>query len=228
MPSRSVAITSGPSREPWDDVRYLSNVSSGRLGTALAEAFLSAGHRVSFLCGPGSFRPAPSPRLDLIPFTTAESLRDLLLAVFRRRPGPELLLHAAAVADFAPVPFSGKLSSSLDDPVLRLRPTPKVVDCVREACPELPILLFKLESGIERAELHRRARATSARVGAYGIVANLLQEVGESDHRADFLRWDGAVESLVGRRAIAACLLREAERAISSAASRGFENGTAP
>ncbi|MFH0946558.1 MAG: phosphopantothenoylcysteine decarboxylase [Planctomycetota bacterium] len=228
MPSRFVAITSGPSREPWDDVRFLSNVSSGRLGKFLTEAFLSNGHRVALLCGPGSVRPAPSPLLEVIPFTTAESLRDLLLAVLRRRSSPDLLVHAAAVADFAPIPCSGKLSSSLENPVLRLLPTPKVVDCIREACSDLPILLFKLESGIERSELHRRARATAARVGAYGIVANLLEEVGESEHRADYLRWDGTVESLHGRRAIAECLLREAECAISSAFFRGFENGSAP
>lgn len=208
---RSVAITSGPTQEPLDEVRYFSNRSTGRLGVELAASFAGAGYRVCFFHGPGALKPQASEAVALQPFTTAASLGRLLIDLFGRPGSPRLLVHAAAVADYAPEPVPGKLSSSEPELLLRLRPTPKLADLLRHCHPELPMILFKLESGIERAELHRRARATLERVGALGIVANLAEQVTETSHRADFLRRDGTLHSLETRSEIAACLVREAD-----------------
>lgn len=218
---RSVAITSGPTREPLDDVRYLSNHSTGRLGLELAGAFVKAGYRVCFLHGPGSLRPEASDSIELRAFTTAESLGRQLIELFRGPGSPGMLLHAAAVADYAPVPVSGKLSSTGPELVVRMRPTPKLADRVRECFPELPMILFKLEAGIERAELHRRARATLERVGAFGIVANLAEQVGEAAHRADFLGRDGTLHALGSRAEIAAFLVGQTAAACEAVPSGG-------
>ena len=221
---RSVAITSGPTREPLDAVRYLSNQSTGRLGWELANAFVAAGYHVHFLCGPGSLRPEASESLDLLPFTSAESLGRLLIDLLSRPVSVGLLVHAAAVADYAPEPVSGKLPSTSSELVLRLRPTAKLADHVRECFPSLPMILFKLESGIERAELHRRARTTLERVAAFGIVANLAEQVGEITHRADFLGRDGTLHLLESRAEIAACVVREAASAFQAAPPGGWSS----
>lgn len=213
-----VLITSGGTREPIDSVRFVSNVSTGRLGAAVAGAFLDRGHSVVYLRGVGAVEPARHAQLTAVEFTSAASL----LAEAERQlcgpAAPDVLIHAAAVADYAPVPVEGKIKSTEPELVLRLLPTPKVADRLRARAPDLPMILFKLESGIDRAELVRRARATLARVRAQAVVANLIEDVGEQSHRADLLRADGSAEIAEGRPAIAAALVREAERL---AAERG-------
>lgn len=116
---------------------------------------------------------------------------------------PDLLIHAAAVADYAPEPVDGKISSTGSSLVLTLAPTPKVADQVRAAYPDLPIILFKLEARVSEEELVRRAHRTMARVGADAIVANHVGEVGATSHRALLLRSDGTSVEAVTREDIA-------------------------
>jgi phosphopantothenoylcysteine synthetase/decarboxylase len=213
-----IAITSGPTREPIDDVRYVSNVSTGRLGVAVAEAFLAAGHDVLFLRGEGSLAPAEREGLEVVTFGSAASLLALLEKRLTRDGGaPVAWIHAAAVADYAPAPVAGKLKSDRDELVLRMLPTPKIGDRIRARRDDLTIVMFKLESGIARDELERRARATLERAGADAIVANLLAEVG-AEHRALLLRRDGTRRELASREAIAAALVEEVTRLVAARA----------
>lgn len=215
-----VLVTSGPTREPIDDVRYVSNLSTGALGTAVATAFATAGHDVLLLHGAGSLVPRPMKGLETIQFGSALSLLDALVRAASTAPVPDLLIHAAAVADYAPEPQRGKIKSSEPELVLRMTPTPKVVDRLREAVPSLPVIVFKLEAGISREELHARARATMRRVGAVAVVANLLAEVGPARHRADLLRADETVVEWEGRAAIARGLVVEAAGILAAGKER--------
>ncbi|MBK6941453.1 MAG: phosphopantothenoylcysteine decarboxylase [Planctomycetes bacterium] len=199
-----VAITSGPTREPIDDVRFVSNVSTGRLGVAVARAFCAAGHRVTLLHGLGSATPEPSlPGLTLVPFESAAALLDALQRTFDAASAPMLLIHAAAVADYAPVKTDGKIKSTAPELIVRMQPTPKVADAFRRTHPRVPIVMFKLEAGITRDELRARATATMRRVGAEAVVANLLSEVGPDAHRAELIRADGSSIAFDGRDALA-------------------------
>ncbi len=218
-----VLITSGPSREPIDDVRYVSNVSSGRLGVALALAFARAGHQVVLLRGQGSAAPEAGAGVTALEFTTARSLLAAARGVLAGVDAPDLLIHAAAVADYAPRPAAGKLKSGAAELVVRMQPTPKVVDELRRLDPDLPIILFKLEARVSRDELHRRARESARRVGAAAVVANFLEDVTAHGHRADLLRGDGSSQRLDGREAIAAALVHEAEDILRAARARAEE-----
>src|SRR5829696_6823939 len=92
-----VLITAGPTYEPIDPVRFIGNRSSGQMGAALANASTRAGHDVTLVLGPVT-APMPSNvrRIDIF------SSRDLLDAVLREFPNHDLLVMAAAVADFRP------------------------------------------------------------------------------------------------------------------------------
>jgi len=216
-----VLITAGPTREPIDDVRFLSNISSGRLGVAVATAFSRAGHWVTLLRGEGALAPPSDPRIQDVEFGSAVSL---LAAILQRTdpaasPGfgvPDVMIHAAAVADYAPVPLEGKIASTQPSLVLELTPTPKVADRVRLDRPNLPIILFKLEAKISEDELFARARRTMTRVGAAAIVANLLGDVGVTDHRAVLLRPDGTKVDAPTRSDIARVLVEEARAIVES------------
>lgn len=100
--SRRVLVTAGPTHEPIDAVRYIGNLSSGRMGVAIARSLAKAGASVRLLVGPGVQVPdGPDNKLGLEvePFTTAASLGALLE---RHQPWAEMIIMAAAVADFTP------------------------------------------------------------------------------------------------------------------------------
>ena len=217
-----VLLTSGPTREPIDDVRFVSNVSTGRLGVEVANALLQAGHHVTFLRGAGSLAPKDHGRLETVEFESAASLVAALETRLRDvEHAPDVLIHAAAVADYAPVKVDGKIKSDHSEMVIRMQPTPKIADRIRAQFPRLPIIMFKLESGISREVLHQRARTTMQRVRAQGIVANLLEEVGASLHRAELLRPDGSIEVFRSREEIARGLAAEVSRVGAAMHSEG-------
>ena len=201
-----VLITAGATREPIDDVRFVSNVSTGRLGVSLTEAFLGAGWDVTLVAGVGAYRPRPHAALSVVEFGSTEDLLRRLEAELRGSHPPDTVVHAAAVSDYRPVPTEGKLSSSSDELVVRMTPTPKVADQLRGFKSDITLVMFKLESQIDRDELHRRARRTMARAGADFIVANRLEDVTADHHRADLLTATDATP-LEGRAAIACGLI---------------------
>jgi phosphopantothenoylcysteine decarboxylase/phosphopantothenate--cysteine ligase len=90
-------ITAGPTREPIDPVRYLGNRSSGKMGYAIAEAAIEAGHDVVLISGPVNLSP-PGGAL-IISISTAGEMND---AVHQHLPGCDALVMCAAVADYKP------------------------------------------------------------------------------------------------------------------------------
>src|SRR5438046_1726085 len=92
-----VLITAGPTYEPIDPVRFIGNRSSGKMGAALASASLKAGHQVTLILGPVT-APMPDGMLRIDVFSS----REMHEAVLREFPKHDLLIMAAAVADFRP------------------------------------------------------------------------------------------------------------------------------
>ncbi len=94
---RRVVVTAGPTQEPLDPVRFLTNRSSGRQGFALAQAALDAGAQVTLIAGPVSLpTPVGARRVDV------RTAGEMLAAVLEAVEGADALLMAAAVADFRP------------------------------------------------------------------------------------------------------------------------------
>src|SRR3954466_10408155 len=106
MPSPlRLLLTAGPTREPIDAVRYISNRSSGRMGAALSTAATRGGHHVTLILGPVSIpMPQNIRRIDV------ETSAQMHEAVLREFPAHDILIMAAAVADYRPTKVqSGKL-----------------------------------------------------------------------------------------------------------------------
>lgn len=105
LPRRRFLITAGPTYEPIDSVRFIGNRSSGRMGLAIAEAAVAAGHAAHLLLGPNTV-PAPAgvPHLRVTRFTTTTDLERLLDRFWPGSDEPaDVLIMAAAVADYRPV-----------------------------------------------------------------------------------------------------------------------------
>jgi phosphopantothenoylcysteine decarboxylase/phosphopantothenate--cysteine ligase len=118
-----VLVTAGPTQEPWDEVRYLSNMSSGKMGYALAEASCRRGARVVLVSGPTHLDPPGGVTVERV--RTAEQMAQAVLRHFERAT---VTLMAAAVADFRPAEvYHGKIKKQDGIPALKLEPTPDIL-----------------------------------------------------------------------------------------------------
>jgi len=171
-----VLITAGPTREPIDDVRFISNRSSGQMGFALAEAASAAGHDVTLLLGPVLLPPSVAERVEVIRFNTTADLEMLLAQHF---PECDVLIKAAAVADYRPAErVKGKTSRS-DGLSIKLEPTPDLVaGCAKTKRADQTIIAFALEDPLV---LETRAVEKMQRKKVDAILANPLQTMDASD-----------------------------------------------
>ena len=147
-----ILITAGPTREPIDAVRYIGNRSSGRMGVSLCDAALAAGHSVTAIFGPVQLASPPQVRR-----VDVETAAEMHAAVLREFPDHDLLIMAAAVADFRPLRMhSDKLarSGSLS---IECEPTEDIVAAAaRGKRPDQRIIGFSLETRGNTARSHEK------------------------------------------------------------------------
>lgn len=165
-------ITAGPTREPIDAVRYISNRSSGKMGIAVAQKAVEAGHAATLLLGPGpSIQDLPED-CRVVRFSDSAELLQLLEAHFPRH---DALVMTAAVADYRPAHVvEGKLpSDSHEILILRLERTLDLVaQMATKRRPNQKVIAFALE---QTENLLPNAASKLGRKGADAIVANPLE-----------------------------------------------------
>jgi phosphopantothenoylcysteine decarboxylase/phosphopantothenate--cysteine ligase len=169
----SVLITAGGTREPIDGVRFLGNRSSGRMGFALARAARERGARVTLVAANVSL-PVP-PGVDCHRVVTAEQLKE---ACEREFPDCDVLLMAAAVADFRPAaPEAGKIAKAGRTGLeLRLEPTADVLAALAERRHDGQILVgFAAEHG------ERAVDAALEKLTAKGLDAIVVNDISRAD-----------------------------------------------
>jgi phosphopantothenoylcysteine decarboxylase/phosphopantothenate--cysteine ligase len=184
-------LTAGPTHEPIDEVRYLANRSSGRLGIALAEGAAARGWSVTLLLGPTS-RGCSDTRVQTHRFRTTADLESLL---HEHLPDCDALVMAAAVADYRPVsaPTGAKIRRSGERMSLELESTPDLLaGCSRRRRPEQLLVGFALEP---RRELDASARRKLERKGVDLIVANPLETMDADSIEATLYGPDGVVDA---------------------------------
>jgi guanylate kinase len=163
---KKVVVTAGPTREMIDDVRFVSNRSSGLMGYSMAMAFRDAGARVTLVSGPCGPLPPP-PAVTLV---RVESASDLAAALTGSMDGADLLAMAAAVSDYSPGSRSdGKLDRSGGGLDLRLEPTEDILANVAGTGSGSRLLAFALEYGPDAEE---RALDKMSRKGADAVFVN--------------------------------------------------------
>jgi phosphopantothenoylcysteine decarboxylase / phosphopantothenate---cysteine ligase len=147
LAGRRVLITSGPTREPIDPVRYVGNRSTGKMGAALAAEAVARGAAVTVVLGPGAIEP---PGADVVPVETAEEMRDAVLARFE---DADAVVMAAAVADFRPKSVAEqKLKKDAGVPEVMLEPTPDILAELGERRKDQILVGFAAETDdLERA-----------------------------------------------------------------------------
>jgi phosphopantothenoylcysteine decarboxylase/phosphopantothenate--cysteine ligase len=178
-----VLITAGPTREYLDDVRYLSNASSGRMGYAIAEACLAAGWEVVLVSGPVELRP---PReCDVRPVETTSQMREACLAEFQACDG---VIAAAAVCDYKPAQrVAGKISKTGGPITIEMVETDDVLAELGETKGDRWVVGFALEAQNPRENALQKLR----RKNCDWILLNAPTAIGSPENSVELLGADG-------------------------------------
>lgn len=160
-------VTAGPTREPLDPVRYISNHSSGKQGYSIAAALAAQGAKVTLVSGPVSL-PAPEG-VNLVKIETA---REMLAACESALPA-DIFISVAAVADWRPVKAADKklkLKGEGKSPTIELAENPDILKTISHKKKKRPRLVIGFAA--ETHEVERHAQEKLARKGCDWIVAN--------------------------------------------------------
>lgn len=169
-----ILITAGPTREPLDPVRFLSNRSSGKMGYALARAAIEAGHEVVLVTGPVCLEPPAGAKIHRI--ETAQQLMQTVSRLITECVEPEIAIHTAAVADYRPVRIEPQKIKKSDGTItLELERTPDVLGSMRYP---LGFMGFLVGFAAETEDLIENARKKLHRKGCDIIVANDVSRAG--------------------------------------------------
>ncbi|MEK6645459.1 MAG: phosphopantothenoylcysteine decarboxylase [Candidatus Firestonebacteria bacterium] len=196
MKNKNILITSGPTRGIIDDIRYITNSSSGELGVAIANESLFRSANVCFIYGKGSLLPQiQTKRLQLIEVRTVNDLISVLKKELKT-VNFDVIIHSMAVLDYEPKRlYKGKISSAQNELRITLTKTPKVVNMFKEISPQSFLVSFKLESNISKRELTKRAYNSLLRTKSDLVVANDFKNVLSDSHKAFIVDSSGIIKA---------------------------------
>ena len=194
LAGRRVIVTAGPTLEPIDPVRFVSNRSSGKMGYAVAAAAADAGAEVFLVSGPTALR-APAGT-QLVPIESAEQLRDAVLGLL---PNADAVVMAAAVADYRPIETQVRKIKKRDagkELSLRMTENPDILKAIVSARRAGAIVVgFKAETGDATAEAGRMLREKKLDLVVANDVSDPGSAFGSDTDRVTFVSADG-VEAL--------------------------------
>ncbi len=174
LAGRHVVVTAGATKERIDPIRILTNRASGKTGRAVARAVYIRGADVTLV--------HDGPTVDYADVIAVETADEMMAACREAARTADALVSAAAIADFTADAVAEKIRSG--SPLsLALEPTPKLIDSVREAFPDLPIVGFKAETSGDDEAMIAEASGIRDRVGLAFVVANDASVMGADETR---------------------------------------------
>ncbi len=176
-------VTAGPTHEPLDAVRRLTNFSTGTHGSRLANFLVARGHQVTLLLGEGTSYTGEQRAQRIVRFSTTEDLSQKITAL--ATTPPDAIFHAAAVSDFRVAKLfrrtpggqlilieGGKIPTRFGALVAELTPTPKIIGRLRPLFPDTLLVGWKYEVDGRRAGVLRLARNQMKRCQTNACVTN--------------------------------------------------------
>lgn len=149
-----ILITSGGTREFIDDVRVLTNISTGSLGSIIADKCFEAGHEVHYVCTQGTIMPKNTEITNHI----IEDVDSLMIKMMYLTPKMDTIIHAMAVSDFGFKSINTKLKSDSPEDFInslrnRIKINPKVLSFIKKWSPNSFLISFKFEVGQTKEDL---------------------------------------------------------------------------
>ena len=172
--NKKIVVTAGPTRAWLDDIRFITNPSSGKMGIEIALEAASRGAEVTLLLGPTSIK-VHNTNIKVIPIETVDDIASEI----EKLKKIDLFISAAAIGDYKVKKEDGKIPSLQKDLILQLIPTVKIIEFVRKKFPKTEIVGFKAETDITEQELVSRAKKSMQKNDLTMVVANLVNKQGQ-------------------------------------------------
>lgn len=167
LKGKKIIVTAGGTVEKIDEIRYITNRSSGKMGARIAEECFLRGANVLLLRAKNAVKPN-----YLIKEKTFSTSEDLLKLIRENIKDSSIIFHSAAVSDFQiGESFKGKISSN-QNLVLKLKPREKILNNIKVVNPKIKLIAFKAEYGLAEKEMIRRAKITLKESSSDAIIAN--------------------------------------------------------
>ncbi|MBP9853523.1 MAG: phosphopantothenoylcysteine decarboxylase [Candidatus Omnitrophica bacterium] len=174
LKNKSVLITCGPTWVPIDDVRVISNISTGEMGQTLALECKKRGAKVTLIEGPVE-RRLVSKGINVKPFKYFTDLAKIIRKELKKNY--DVIFHAAAVSDYAVnKPSKNKIKSDRSRLTLNLVPLPKLIQSLRKFSPKAFIVGFKLESDMTEKTALESTRGLFKKSFCDLVIANTVRK----------------------------------------------------
>jgi phosphopantothenate-cysteine ligase len=233
---RNIIITAGGTSEKIDDVRVISNFSSGRLGQAVAKAFLESDsiriNKIYYLCDKNT--PIPDhERIEVIRVLGVQGLLDALTKLLTTEK-IDAVIHAMAVSDFSVKQVTtlsairagreedpennlteGKISSEIEDLVIVLKKTPKVIGEIKKLQKDTVLVGFKLLTNVDKDVLINTGFKLLQQNDCSMVLANDLTEITGENHIGYLISQNGEYERFTTKKEIAEAIVRNVELLLS-------------
>lgn len=234
---RKIVITAGGTSEKIDNVRKITNYSSGRTGMEIANEFLKRDDTfIYYICTKDAFKPT-SERVKIIEIETTMELKDAVTNVLNT-VSIDCFIHSMAVSDYMKdyvttiekikrsiartdniddvfknieVIEGSKISSYEDNLVIVLKPTPKIISLIKELSPKTFLVGFKLLDGVSKDELVNVAKKLRDKNRCDLVVANDLSTIRCGNHIAYIIDNENNILEANGKEDIARKLVRRIE-----------------
>lgn len=229
---RNIIITAGGTSEKIDEVRVISNFSSGRLGLAVADAFLesqSAGvGKIYYLCDRNTIVPSDK-RIEVVRVMGVQGLLEALKDLLTTEK-IDAVIHAMAVSDYTVKMVTtlgavrageennpekqltdGKISSEIEDPVIILEKTPKAIGEIKKLQPSTVLVGFKLLTDVPVDVLIQTGYGLLQKNGCDMVLANDLTEITGEKHVGYLIEKNGKYERLTTKKEIAEAIVRNVD-----------------
>lgn len=233
---RNIIITAGGTSERIDEVRVISNFSSGRLGMEIAKSFLespSAGiGKIYYLCDRNTNAPSDE-RVEIVRVLGVQGLLEALEKLMTTEK-IDAVIHAMAVSDYTVKQVTtlsairageeedtgkkiaeGKISSEIDDLVIILKRTPKVIGEIKRLQKETLLVGFKLLTGVANDVLIDTGFKLLQKNDCDMVLANDLTEITDEKHVGYLIAKNGSYEKLSTKKQIAETIVRNVELQLS-------------
>ncbi|MBQ3466676.1 MAG: phosphopantothenate--cysteine ligase [Firmicutes bacterium] len=222
-----IVITAGGTSERIDDVRTITNSSTGSLGFAIGNAFIAEEkvEKIYYLHGKRAVWPEHE-KIEPIEIGGVMDLKENITRVLTEDK-IDAVIHAMAVSDYmvhqvttldklmgtedpahAQDLTGNKISSDIDDLIIHMKRSPKVISCIKEVSPESILVGFKLLSGVPHEELIEVGYRLLQKNNCDFVMANDLREIGNGFHKGYLIHKDKTYDSMNTNEEIAAMIVR--------------------
>lgn len=175
-----VLITSGGTTEPIDDVRVLTNRSTGKTASIIANILSESGLDITYIHSQNAIRAAAS--CEHHAFETFSELQNIISAQLMQNTF-DYVIHAAAVGDYSVEKHSGKLDSASEELHLTLKRNPKIVNAIKQLSPASKLFAFKLTSGLDENKLNSKVSSLFSAAACDLVIQNDWSDVQSKNRR---------------------------------------------